>query len=402
MIVGRSSCECECEWCQWACYECGQQQATVRARALTVSWALEQCWPLLVAASSKVALCTAVAAAAAAAPTGWIGWVRADKRPEAEAVLALVDCCLHSNSSHCWYRRCCVDPGLRTQESGVTPSLGPCQCHRPVIRKTYTAGSIDAFIVCGSVALLPNSSTLHTRSSTAVSCHCPAIAAMGPANGNYASPAPSAPPPAYDYSWLSATRLTRFQAICSQYEISDYFASRLRSLERFDVVLLCDDSGSMRTPVAAPSAFAPSVTRWDELKQSVTILASIAACMDDDGIDVHFLNRQPMLAVRDATVIGPAFEPPPSGFTPIAAALQRILQQRAVSAPTGDCKQLLVVIFTDGEPTDDHGNVNLAQLQNVLNARQTHVYTTFVACTDEDVIHTIPHRCTLQRALFLP
>ena len=208
-------------------------------------------------------------------------------------------------------------------------------------------------------------------------------------NGGYASQPPAGgPPPSYDYSWLSANRLARFQGICQQYEISDYFASRLRSLERFDIVLLCDDSGSMRTPVSVPSAFAPAVTRWDELKYSVTVLSSIATCMDDDGIDIHFLNRAPMYGVRDPSTIGPAFEAPPAGFTPIASALSQILQRRAGLNPQGDNKQLLIVIFTDGEPTDDRGAVNIAQLEQVLNTRQSHVFTTFVACTDDDVTNT--------------
>lgn len=50
-------------------------------------------------------------------------------------------------------------------------------------------------------------------------------------------------------------------------------------------MLICDDSGSMNTPLSNSngSAFAKSVSRWDELKQTVGIIVDIAAVMDKDG-----------------------------------------------------------------------------------------------------------------------
>ena len=203
---------------------------------------------------------------------------------------------------------------------------------------------------------------------------------------------PNAPPPSYaaaaapDYAqWVPPNRLQRFQQLCADHEISNMFASRLRALERFDIVLVCDDSGSMRAPVEAPSAqqaFAATVTRWDELKRSVATVASIAACLDDDGIDIHFLNRPGLSSVRDTSVIDAAFAPPPSGFTPIAATLQHILQQRQARRSE---KQLLLVVFTDGEPTDANGAVDVAGLEWLLRSRPADVYTTLVACTSDEV-----------------
>ena len=53
----------------------------------------------------------------------------------------------------------------------------------------------------------------------------------------------------------------------------------------WEIVLICDDSGSMNTPLnnSNGSAFAKSVSRWDELKQTVSIIVDIAAVMDKDG-----------------------------------------------------------------------------------------------------------------------
>lgn len=89
--------------------------------------------------------------------------------------------------------------------------------------------------------------------------------------------------------------LDEFKSIAARYEISDYFALKLRQLEGFEIVLICDDSGSMSTPVrpgmsdkATPeairaAAFQPASTRWQELKQSVGIIVDLAAVMDKDG-----------------------------------------------------------------------------------------------------------------------
>ena len=216
------------------------------------------------------------------------------------------------------------------------------------------------------------------------------------------------PPPSYDAAaagaadyakWVPANRLQRFQQLCSDHEISNLFASRLRVLERFDIVLVCDDSGSMRAPVEVPSAqqaFAPTVSRWDELKRSVSTVASIAACLDDDGIDIHFLNRASLRAVRDTGAIEAAFAPPPSGFTPIAATLQRILAQRGPNE-----KQLLLVVFTDGEPTDMNGQVDIAGLERLLRQRPPNVFTTLVACTSDEVTYKHIHTHTYMRGRLL-
>ena len=73
--------------------------------------------------------------------------------------------------------------------------------------------------------------------------------------------------------------MEQFRAIAARYEISDYFAKKLKQLEGWEIVLILDDSGSMNTPLADQganaSAFAKSVTRWDELKQTVGIIVDI-------------------------------------------------------------------------------------------------------------------------------
>jgi hypothetical protein len=69
---------------------------------------------------------------------------------------------------------------------------------------------------------------------------------------NLAAPLPPAAPPDYDevrYNSMATPeeRMQKFAQLASRYEISHQFASRLRQLEGYEIVFLCDDSGSMST-----------------------------------------------------------------------------------------------------------------------------------------------------------
>ena len=208
-----------------------------------------------------------------------------------------------------------------------------------------------------------------------------------PVNSPYpVQPPNNYPPPQQQYggpapnSAAAPNRFEKFRQVCAMHEISDLFAQKLRVLEGFDVVLIADDSGSMLTPLAATSPFAPSITRWDELKTSVKTIIDIASTMDSNGIDIYFLNRPPLLNITNAAMVEQPFSQPPSGFTPIADAINRVLQaKQAVLAE----KKLLIVILTDGEPTDTRGQVSVPQLEQALMYRPQQCFTTFVACTDD-------------------
>lgn len=150
-------------------------------------------------------------------------------------------------------------------------------------------------------------------------------------------------------------------------------------LQQFEIVVLCDDSGSMNTPVDGTNG-----TRWDELRSIVQIVIEIGAVFDSNGVDVHFLNRAPMLNVTDGRQVVESFSQRPGGLTPLTAALRRIFQS-AASKPGSD-KRLLVFVAMDGAPTDPSGNVDIHGLENLMrNERQANTtYVTFLACTDDD------------------
>ncbi|CAF1197230.1 unnamed protein product [Rotaria sordida] len=170
----------------------------------------------------------------------------------------------------------------------------------------------------------------------------------------------------------------RLRAIAEKYEINDALLQRLNILQQFDIVVLCDDSSSMKTPVDGTTG-----TRWDELRAIVQIIIDIGTIFDSNGVDVHFLNRSPMLNVTDPRQVVESFSQHPQGLTPLTPALRRIFQSGARQSSNN--KRSLVFVATDGAPTDNHGNVDIQSLENLMrHERQSNtMYVTFLACTDD-------------------
>jgi hypothetical protein len=135
----------------------------------------------------------------------------------------------------------------------------------------------------------------------------------------------------------------------------------------------------MNTPVDGTNG-----TRWDELRAIVQIIIEIGTVFDSNGVDVYFLNRPPILSITDPRQVAESFSQRPQGLTPLTSALRQIFQL-AASKPGSD-KRLLVFVATDGAPTDNHGNVDVRSLENLMrNERQSNTtHVSFLACTDDD------------------
>jgi len=67
--------------------------------------------------------------------------------------------------------------------------------------------------------------------------------------------------------------------------------------------------------------------------------------MDSNGVDIYFLNREPVLNVTNAQNIRHIFNSPPQGLTPLVPAIRRILAAKRSQAFE---KKLLILIATDG------------------------------------------------------
>ena len=101
----------------------------------------------------------------------------------------------------------------------------------------------------------------------------------------------------------------------------------LRRLIDYDVIIVCDDSGSMAMQADDDD---PNLTRWAELKQSVRILLGITEAMGK-AVDVYFINRGAFRQVRSWNQIANQFNPPPAGFTDTVSVLNRAWYDRSQS-----------------------------------------------------------------------
>lgn len=171
---------------------------------------------------------------------------------------------------------------------------------------------------------------------------------------------------------------TAINNIAHEFDIRKSTAERLRLLRDFEIVIVCDDSGSMKTPIDGTQR-----TRWNELCDIVKIVIRIGAMFDSHGVDVYFLNRQSHLNVTDHNTVDEAFRIAPSGFTPLVPVLNTIFTSKL--ADRGRDKRLLVLVATDGVPTDENGNEVIEEFEHAM--RQTRrvetTYVSFLLCTDE-------------------
>ncbi|KAI6100128.1 hypothetical protein F5141DRAFT_969010, partial [Pisolithus sp. B1] len=137
----------------------------------------------------------------------------------------------------------------------------------------------------------------------------------------------------------------------------------LETLRKYDTVLIVDDSESMEGSL------------WEEAKEALVGLTSVAAEYDSDGLDIHFLNHtKSVLGVKDASRVEALFgHVRPLGLTPIGERLEGLLsdylrnleraQRRHDKGDSSALKQIKPVNFiviTDGCPTDDPESVIVA------------------------------------------
>ena len=204
------------------------------------------------------------------------------------------------------------------------------------------------------------------------------------------APLPTAPPP-YSSQLPQQQqnsnfnfREERFREIITRHEINQFFAGKLQVLSTFKIVFIFDDSGSMNTQIedSPLNTGLIKATRWDELKYFSKIAIDIASIFNENGTDIHFLNRPPARQVTHVDQLASIFNIKPAGYTPLGRVLQIVLNENS-NVFLGENK-LLVVVVTDGEPTDDYGRTATFEFQRILQSRHKNVYTTIVSCTDDD------------------
>ena len=194
----------------------------------------------------------------------------------------------------------------------------------------------------------------------------------------------SAPPPSAQQAPPAPSQeLSRFDILVKNNELIPQVANQLwEVLSTCEIVLLCDDSASMNQPIAEEGTGAFAVkrsTRWLELQKLASIIINFVTAINQNGLDIYFLNRPKLTNVNNITGLQSVFDNPPHGGTPLIHAIKQICHDKNY-LPNN--KALLIVVITDGEPSDG----SRYDLYNTL-VQSTHkgnVHISFAECTDNE------------------
>ena len=182
----------------------------------------------------------------------------------------------------------------------------------------------------------------------------------------------------------TAQRMVQLQQILTRFEVSIAEAQDLVVLEDYEIVLILDDSRSMRLSSVPTGDRRSAPSRWDELRESASLLIELACCFDRSGVDVFFLNRGLIDGVkgsRDPRLVK-AFNDGVRAGTPLTESLQTVADHCKGERP------ILLMIFTDGEPNGGVRNFE-RELKRLVTKKSTTatIKVQIMACTaDEDSV----------------
>ena len=205
---------------------------------------------------------------------------------------------------------------------------------------------------------------------------------------------PSYQPPPYEapQNQQSQPQLSReelYKRIVTKYEISQEYSARLQKLTGCKIVFIFDDSSSMNTVLNESPLNDMNrdrllkATRWEELQYFASISIEIANLFND-STDVYFLNKPPIRNINNIDfLLNFLKQNKPNGYTPLNKIFNQVLNENVNYIRE---KKLLIIILTDGEPTDDYGNGDIKNFKRSLLSRDpmNKIFVNIVTCTDDD------------------
>jgi len=164
-------------------------------------------------------------------------------------------------------------------------------------------------------------------------------------------------------------KMERLRRILDRFEITIAEANDLVALVDYEIVVIADDSGSMSLASGPPSERklgAAVPRRWDELRETCSLLVELGCCFDESGLDIFFLNRPLLSGIRSARdqAFMAAFQARPSGTTPLTKCLRDVVRK------VGGERPVLLFILTDGEPNEG-SHVFCQHIEDVVKKRST-------------------------------
>jgi hypothetical protein len=166
------------------------------------------------------------------------------------------------------------------------------------------------------------------------------------------------------------------------FKLSLWIQTMLYILIEKQIVFVLDDSGSMSTPVDVPQEDGSviRITRWKELENSVIDAFTLIIGLCPNGVDIHFLNRESLIGVKNIEQIKHSFKTPPNGSTPLFATLKNIKNLY-------NGKQVSITVWTDGEPNTDDKKMAYDVFNLYYPNKKIEDYgICIVLCTDDEKV----------------
>jgi hypothetical protein len=164
-------------------------------------------------------------------------------------------------------------------------------------------------------------------------------------------------------------------------KLTGIFEKHFPRINEYKVVFICDDSGSM----AEELSYRKGCSRWNELKETLTDLLDLLFTKCGKQPEVYFLNncdeRKNFTYNGTKEQITANFAIKPHGGTPLKKIFKEVREN-----PLNQNKKLVIIIFTDGIPTES-GVAESIAIENFKKELQkiegTQTYVSIVACTDK-------------------
>lgn len=193
----------------------------------------------------------------------------------------------------------------------------------------------------------------------------------------------------------------RIKKALDGYEIPEQMLEDIHALQNYDIIALCDDSSSMQTLTDSRDNHGQLMSRFQELQENMKTVVKIGSRLDEDGMDIYFLNSDKKYTnVTDPTNVKNIFNFEPAGTTPLTQRLKEIMRIKTTNPK-------LIIICTDGEPTNRDGRVTSQtkdEFEALLRERDVHNNKICIhLCTDNDRVveyadhidQTVPNICVI-------
>lgn len=179
----------------------------------------------------------------------------------------------------------------------------------------------------------------------------------------------------------------RVRKAFGELDIPSSWKEQAMKLAEYDIIGLYDDSTSTQS-LSDLYKDNKQMTVFDEERDCAEKVVNIGSRMDHDGMDIHFLNNTTShMNICSPTEVQNCFNFEPCGMTPLSSRLTDLMEMY------NDKDKHLILIITDGIPTDKDGRYTESSIQEfigVLRNRDCEKFKIVILlCTDDDAVVSI-------------